>query len=77
MRQYIDIRNEYELKEAIKELEKYARIYEFTAPYNLDDEGRTKVHIDVIGPMGADFNIEGRYDLIQLLITKIHTQPKA
>lgn len=77
MKKYIDVRNEYELNQAIQQLEYYAKLHELTVPYEINDEGRTTIHIDIIGPNGFVFNIEGNYNLIKTLVLKINASKAA
>lgn len=72
MRIYIDIRNDYEFKHAIQEIEKYEKLQRLLAPTKAEDEGRTTVHVKLRGVNDMIIDVEGRYDLIQKLLDKIH-----
>lgn len=72
MKQYLNLRNDYELNYVIHELKKYDKLKHYIAPYKVNDEGRTIVRVDIYGTSDIVFNVEGRYDLVQLLLDKIH-----
>ena len=83
MKQYLEIKNDYELKQAIQQLERHDKLAYFVAPAKVEDESRTIVHIDIRGSQDVIFSVEGRYDLMQSLLDKInearlkHNNPKA
>jgi hypothetical protein len=76
MRKYIDIRNDYEYSNAIKEIEKIESLKHLIAPLKVEDDGRTIVNVNLRGANDVNINVEGRYDLIQKLLDQIHASRK-
>lgn len=70
MRRYLDIKNEFGIEHALSELEEHGRLNEYSTP-KVDDTGRMIVHVDIRGPKGMVFNVEGEYKLIQKFLDKI------
>lgn len=70
MKKYLDIKNEFGLEYALSELEKHGRLNEYSTP-KVDDTGRMIVNVDIRGPKGVVFNVEGEYKLIQKFLSKI------